>query len=141
VNRRERRRRERYIREIEAAEAKARSPEAVALRARQAQQKVEREAARAAIWRLVEEQHDEKLFLADALRPISGAILKIVSPSFVGDEDAELEACSYAIDLIGDNESAPDAMTSTVNASFVERAVAWTAQWRASQRARYEHDG
>ena len=39
VSRRQRKRQERYLREMEAAEAKAASPEAVALRAQQAQWK------------------------------------------------------------------------------------------------------
>jgi hypothetical protein len=43
LSRRQRKRQERYLREIEAAEAKAASPEAVALRAQQAQWKAVRD--------------------------------------------------------------------------------------------------
>jgi hypothetical protein len=77
MNQRDRKRRERYLREIAAAEAKARSPEDMALRARQAQRAAKRKAAREEaeqLWaRREKEAWDERCFLEEAMVAVVGA--------------------------------------------------------------------
>jgi hypothetical protein len=129
MNRRQRKRWERYVREIEAAEAKAMSPEAVALRTRQAQRKAEREAERMALWaaadRREEERQDERNFLMDALESLAGAIESTVRPLMVADEFNDvLVVREYAVALIEDNESEPDAVSLAVSAVYCDGAEA-----------------
>ena len=100
MNKRERKRQERFLREIAAAEAKAVSPKEVALRARQAERAAAREAAEKRWARLEEEAWDERSFLEEAMIAVVGAdTCPVCGERHLGNVESE------AIDRIVDDKS------------------------------------